>query len=54
MDGIVNKAEAAESFLTHETKQQSKQLLKKGKPGPVSCLSEKNKATVFFDSFSEI
>jgi hypothetical protein len=49
MDGIVTKVEAAESFLTHETKQQSKRLVKKGQPGLVSCLSEKNKATVFFD-----
>jgi hypothetical protein len=44
MDGIVTKAEAAESFLTHETKQQSKQLVKKGQPGPVSCLSEKKQS----------
>ena len=54
LDNIVTMDESAVSFHTPETKQQSKQWLKKGTPGPikakVSATRTKQMVLAFFDS----
>jgi hypothetical protein len=57
LDRVATKDKSTVPFLTPETKQQSKQLIKKGQPGPfyakVHASKKKKMVMVFFDSHAE-